>query len=443
MAACGRAIVMAERLGGSGRLSQRVRAVGLLSLALAAAAAAVLVISSPQAPVVELSDPQTCPPPCVPHVFSASEEALLAGGVDKGKLLLPGGDSAVEEAMKAASDANGQMSALSAGMSSQLINQGVSNPFRPTRQATAVMGHGGKPFVSQWDLMHGESDGDYHTHAASPKSATGGTSPESGSTSSKLQPSVGMLDDKDDESPAESSDDEARDNTSEASIDDSQTDERLTSREGDIAGVTSLREALRSLSNSRLRAIVRLLLKSRAESGGKRVGPGGQVAELRSILDGSRQQLEEKRRLEHIELARVRKAMDELAYKAGRRRREREEEEDAIAALTKRLQGDADGGDDRDRDTRDMDTRDSLDDDIRDHDNGDSRALLDSYDDVGAHHSLLRPARTDSLLQLLDSHPDRRERGKRIMHTRKDMQRKVATRSVVEELARLAARPHR
>ena len=106
------ALVTGASRGIGQAIAQRLRAAGAGFVALALAAAALAMFSGPQASLVVMPAAQTCPPPCVPHVFSAAEESMLAGGQNKGKLTLPGGDSAVMEAMKAANDANGQMTAL-------------------------------------------------------------------------------------------------------------------------------------------------------------------------------------------------------------------------------------------------------------------------------------------------------------------------------------------
>jgi len=333
------------------RLTQQVRVAGMSAMALAFFVAAAVVVAGPRdvpAAALNMPAPQTCPPPCVPHVFSAKEEAELAGGQSKGKLTLPAGDSAVEEAMKAATDANGQMTALAPG--DRPINE---DQFKLTRTVRPIVGHGGMPFISQWNQMHGDSEGDLQTHAHPQKKEVKNSASgfDSRRLQTRLRASSGTL------AMGDSNGDGDRDDTDtlRGSIDNAQ--QSALSRGEDVFGQAralgqsalssgedeeaakgaSLTTALQSLSNLRLRAIVRLLLKSRAAKTGERYGHG--VSLLRSILDGSRKQQEEKRQLEQSELMRVRKAMDELAYKATRRRRQSEEDEDAISALTKRLSG--------------------------------------------------------------------------------------------------------
>ena len=254
---------------------------------------------------------------------------MLAGGQNKGKLMLPGGDSAVMEAMKAANDANGQMNSLAPEVASPGPSEQPANPFEPSRTASAVIGHGGRPFVSQWDQMHGESEGDWQRRApARPAAGRAASGAVAGSLQANLRASSGTLRTGEQERSGESRRDSAQDSPgAEAGEENS-----------GLSGGT-LSDALRQLSNRRLRAIVRVLLKSRASSTGEFDGRRGGVSELRAILDGSRKRQEQKRQEEQEELRHVRKAMDELAYQANRRRAE----DDAIAALSRRLGG----GDDR------------------------------------------------------------------------------------------------
>jgi len=307
-----------------------LRAAGAAFVALMLGAAAIAVVSSPRTGLIMMPAAQTCPPPCVPHVFSAAEESMLAGGQSKGKLMLPGGDSAVMEAMKAANDANGQMTALSPDAASPSPSAPPANPFQPTRTASAVIGHGGKPFVSQWDQMHGEAEGNWQTHASA-RSATSSAASDAvvGTLQSNLRASSGTL----------GAERQAHSGESHDGVQDA-----TNTAEGDDRAIHSgetLSQALRQLSNRRLRAIVRLLLKARATNDDGFSGRRGGVSELRAILDGSRKQQEEKRQQEQEELRHVRKAMDELAYQASRRRAE----DDAIAALSRRLGGDQDRSD--------------------------------------------------------------------------------------------------
>jgi hypothetical protein len=309
--------------------AQRLRWAGAGLVALALAAAALAIVSGPQASLVLMPAAQTCPPPCVPHVFSAAEESMLAGGQNKGKLMLPGGDSAVMEAMKAANDANGQMNALAPEAASPGPSEQLANPFQPSRTASAVIGHGGRPFVSQWDQMHGDSEGDWQRRApARPAAGRAASDAVAGSLQANLRASSGTLRAGEQESSGESRRDSAQDSPGAEVMD----------GDSGLSGET-LSDALRQLSNRRLRAIVRVLLKSRASSDGGFDGRRGGVSELRAILDGSRKRQEQKRQEEQEELRHVRKAMDELAYQASRRRAE----DDAIAALSRRLGG----GDDR------------------------------------------------------------------------------------------------
>jgi len=430
----------------SGRLAQQVRVVGLSVLALALVAAAVAVVVGPKeapAATLEMPAPQTCPPPCVPHVFSAKEEAELAGGQIKGKLTLPGGDSAVEEAMKAATDANGQMTALAPSSNSErTMNQGGSYPFKPARTVRPVVGHGGMPFISQWDQMHGESEGP--THSTSQQRQQAETSSrasvsDSSNPQTRLRASSGTLG-----GGGNTDDDNNDDDSSRGSSDNTQQSD---SSSGDgLAKGASLTTALRSLSNRRLRSIVRLLLKSRAADKGERYGGHG-VSLLRSILDGSRKRQEEKRQLEQSELMRVRKAMDELAYKATRRRRESEEDEDAISALTKRLSGYGDNSELR-RSRADGDRRGSL--KARGGAHLDRLYQLDNSD-VRPRHG--ESSSTERLLQMLGEGGNDRREGDGRYHGRAELHREVGSKmgaatknlqrsnkAIVEELAQLAAR---
>ena len=381
--------------------------------------------------------------PCVPHVFSSAEEALLMSDGKKGKLALPGGDSAVQEAMRAASDANGQMNALAPSASDRPASGGGADPFRPTRTVSAVIGHGGRPYVSQWDQMHGEAEAGAQMSARSSRAgvrAQGGAQAGLRSSSGTLGGSGNRGDGGGSTSGLSASGADARaDDADDAS--------------GDVARAGSLTQALRSLSNRRLRAIVRLLLKSRAinKSGSSRGG----VEELRVILDGSRKREQEKRRAEQAELVHIRHAMDELAYKASRRRRESEEYADAIAALSKRLGAGDVGGDDRSY-LRDGERRGSLLssrparlDDLFERD---SRSLGGEHD----------ASSTDALLQLLGGGEDsgRRQDDRRRPGARAELKSesaagapssiaaathslKSSNKAILEELAHLAAREPR
>jgi hypothetical protein len=366
------------------------RAVGLGLLLVAVVVAVAAVMSGPHAapdPVLFMMPPQSCPPPCVPHVFSSSEEALLSSSARKGKLVLPGGDSAVQEAMRAASDADGQMSALATAAPSN-----TPAIVAPARTAAAVGGHGGRPYVSQWDLLHGELHGDAQT----PVAPASGSLRAQGSmhTQTQLRASSGTLEASsggDSDGAGGSSDPSER-------RDDARADEDAR---GDVAGAGSLSQALRSLSNRRLRAIVRLLLKSRAinKSGSSRGG----VQMLRAILDGSRKREKESRRREQAELVHIRAAMDELAYKANRRRQESEEYEDAIAALSKRL-GEGDGGGDDRSYLRDSERRSSL------LGGGEGPARVDDLFERDSSSRGDRSSSTDALLRLLGGGGDSRRR---------------------------------
>jgi len=456
---------LTQRVAGMSAMALRVA--GMSAMALAFFVAAAVVVAGPRdVPVaaLDMPAPQTCPPPCVPHVFSTKEEAELAGGQSKGKLTLPGGDSAVEEAMKAATDANGQMTALAPGPSDRPINE---DPFKQTRTVRPIVGHGGMPFISQWNQMHGESEVDLQTHAHPLQQKKEDKNSASGFDSRRLQTrlraSSGTLALGDSNDDGDGDDDDT--DTFRGSIDNAQQSalssgedvfrqaralgqSALSSGEDEEAAKgASLTTALRSLSNRRLRAIVRLLLKSRAAKTGERYGHG--VSLLRSILDGSRKRQEEKRQLEHSELMRVRKAMDELAYKATRRRRQSEEDEDAISALTKRLSGY--GEDDANRGSlTDGQRSGSL-------ETG-STARLDGLYELDA--SDIRPrhgesSSTDRLLQMLGARRnDPRkgdsqryegrgelrsdESGSKIGAATKNLQR--SNKAIVEELAQLAAR---
>ena len=277
---------------------------------------------------------QQCPPPCVPHVFSQSEEAMLAGGQHKGKIVLPGGDSAVEEAMRAASDANGQMTDGAAADAS-------APPLAPRPTARMVGGGAGQgthghPFISQWDLMHGGAAAAAAPVSSSSSAAGGGVvqSAQGSADPRRLQARQSFH--ADDGTRVRGSDGMSREDGRRRS---ERADEaEAMARDGEARRERrgGLNAALRQLSNRRLRAIVRLLLKARANAEGY-AGRRGGVEELRAILDGSRRRQEEKRAAERIELRRVRKAMDELAFESSRRR----EEDDAIMALEKRLGGSA------------------------------------------------------------------------------------------------------
>jgi hypothetical protein len=323
--------------GGTPALDRSIRRVGLgvLCLALSGLALASLYGGLSEEPaagrgtMLGMPAVQACPPPCVPHVFSSAEEAMLAGGSTKGKLTLPGGDSAVQEAMKAATDANSQMDAVASSTALSDANQPV--PAAAPKKTAAVTGYGGRPFVSQWDLMHGGSDAarSVSTPAVLATSTTSSADKAAAaSILSHLQASAGTL-------RSSRGDGSSREHRR-ARNDDLRGDRALEREQERRSRNAELNQALRQLSKRRLRAIVRLLLKSRAASD-HLSGRRGSVTELRAILDGSRRQQEEKRAAEEKELARVRRAMKELARESDRRR----EEDDAIAALEKRLGGSA------------------------------------------------------------------------------------------------------
>ena len=419
------------------------RAVGLGLLLVAVVVAMAAVVSGPHAapdPVLFMMPPQSCPPPCVPHVFSTSEEALLSSSARKGKLMLPGGDSAVQEAMRAASDADGQMSALATA-----APRNTPASVGP-RTAAAVIGHSGRPYVSQWDLLHGELHGDAQT----PVAPAAGSLRAQGSmqTQTQLGESSGTLgasSNGDSDGAGGSSDPSERQ-------DDARADEDAS---GDVARAGSLSQALRSLSNRRLRAIVRLLLKSRAinKSGSSRGG----VQMLRAILDGSRKREKESRRKEQAELVQIRSAMDELAYKANRRRQESEEYEDAIAALSKRL-GEGDDSDDDRSYLRDGERRGSL------LGRGEGPARVDDLFERDSGLRGDRSSSTDALLRLLGGAGSRRRQADRRRHeggaelkseaspgssslsssvTTATHSLQSSNKAIIEELAQLAARsPH-
>ena len=374
------------------------RAVGLGLLLVAVVVAMAAMVSGPHTapdPVLFMMPPQSCPPPCVPHVFSSSEEALLSSSARKGKLVLPGGDSAVQEAMRAASDADGQMSALATAAPSNTPAVGA-----PAQTAAAVRGHGGRPYVSQWDLLHGDLHGD----AQAPVAPASDSLRAQGSihTRTQLRASSGMLGASSDGSSDGDSDGDS-DGSGGLSDPSERRDDARTDADarGDVARAGSLSQALRSLSNRRLRAIVRLLLKSRAinKSGSSRGG----VQMLRAILDGSRKREKESRRREQAELVHIRAAMDELAYKANRRRQESEEYEDAIAALSKRL-GQGDGGDDDRSYLRDGERRGSL------LGRGEGPARVDDLFERDNSSRGDRSSGTDALLRLLEGGGDSRRR---------------------------------
>ena len=278
---------------------------------------------------------QQCPPPCVPHVFSQSEEAMLAGGQHKGKIVLPGGDSAVEEAMRAASDANGQMT--DDGAADASAPPLAPRPTARTAGGGSGQGPHGHPFISQWDLMHG---GAAAAASVSSPAAEGSVvqSVQGLANPRRLQARQSFH--ADEGTRVRGSDGMSREDVRRRSeragalADDAEASARDGEARRERRG--GLNAALRQLSNRRLRAIVRLLLKARANAEGY-AGRRGGVEELRAVLDGSRRRQEEKRAAERIELRRVRKAMDELAFESSRRR----EEDDAIMALEKRLGGSA------------------------------------------------------------------------------------------------------
>ena len=259
---------------------------------------------------------------------------MLAGGQQKGKIVLPGGDSAVEEAMRAASDANGQMTDDAADASAPPL---APRPTARTVGAGSGQGPHGHPFISQWDLMHGGAAA--AASVSSPavegsvvQSAQGSADPRRLQTRQSFQADEGTRVRGSDGMSRE--DGRRRSERAGALADDAEASARDGEARRERHG--GLNAALRQLSNRRLRAIVRLLLKARANAEGY-AGRRGGVEELRAILDGSRRRQEEKRAAERIELRRVRKAMDELAFESSRRR----EEDDAIMALEKRLGGSA------------------------------------------------------------------------------------------------------
>eukprot|EP00961_Rhodomonas_salina_P202871 2737061-Rhodomonas_salina.1 len=95
--------------GGRTRGAYRGVIVGMLAIVLAAAVLCLALPSAQESDVSLDQVTQACPPPCVPHVFSQREEAELTGSLNKGKMAVPSGNEAVEEAMRAATDANGQI----------------------------------------------------------------------------------------------------------------------------------------------------------------------------------------------------------------------------------------------------------------------------------------------------------------------------------------------
>eukprot|EP00290_Baffinella_frigidus_P048013 CAMPEP_0180386428 /NCGR_PEP_ID=MMETSP0989-20121125/29652_1 /TAXON_ID=697907 /ORGANISM="non described non described, Strain CCMP2293" /LENGTH=309 /DNA_ID=CAMNT_0022387127 /DNA_START=1 /DNA_END=927 /DNA_ORIENTATION=- len=134
----------------SGVSAARMRAVsvGLTAAALAAAVLSVVYGGGAGAGAGELAPARmmelsaTCPPPCVPHVFSEQEESELKS-MSSGQNAISG-DEAVQQAMAAATD----------GLKHMREDAKASQPAPPPIMQMAAPPSGG---FSQWDQMHGVS----------------------------------------------------------------------------------------------------------------------------------------------------------------------------------------------------------------------------------------------------------------------------------------------
>jgi hypothetical protein len=201
----------------------------------------------------------SCPPPCVPHVFSQQEESELKS-MSAGQSAISGNE-AVEQAMAAANDANDHM-------------QTIAPPPAPAVQTeTAVSPASG---LSQWDQMHGISSpaqvAATTAFKPAPRTVAASASPDSAALSSALNILLSHN----------------RDGAHIHARDSRRGDERRERRRGSHDGreddARSARRVLDDMTRPQLRALASVMLRKMADRGDE-----SRRGELRNMLrDGGR-----------------------------------------------------------------------------------------------------------------------------------------------------------